>query len=111
MVRKAVSEYEDLLRAKRDQSGQIADSKSRSPHLIRAVAATALAAAAAGAIFAWSQSSLSSSQPYANVGGTAIRSAAEPYKTGPGIPLRPVASAASVTADSSTSHPQAREAP
>jgi general secretion pathway protein A len=111
MVRKAVFEYEDLLRAKRDQAGLAPGSKTQSPRLMRAVAATAIAAAAAGAIFAWSQSSLSSSQSYANVGGVATRSAAEPYKTGPGIPLRPVASAANATAGSSTPHTQAHEAP
>jgi general secretion pathway protein A len=111
MVRKAVAEYEDLLRAKRDQAGESSGAKSPRPHLMRAVAATAIAAAAAGAIFAWSQSWLSSSQSYANVGGAAIRSAAGPYKTGPGIPLRPGASAATVPGTSNQPHTRSHAEP
>jgi hypothetical protein len=54
-----------------------------------ALAMTALALAAAGAMLIWSQAWLGSTAAHASLGGAAFRSAAEPYMTGPGIPLRP----------------------
>jgi hypothetical protein len=40
----------------------------------------------------WSQAWITLNSAHAsNIGTSAIRPAAEPYKTGPGIPLRPVA--------------------
>jgi hypothetical protein len=61
-------------------------------HLMKAaLAMSALALAAAGAAFIWSQASVSVNPSHAAVGGMAIRLAAEPYVTGPRIPLRLVA--------------------
>jgi hypothetical protein len=65
--------------------------RSRLPRA--ALAVTALALAAAGAILIWSQAWLTFNPSHASLGGAAIRPATESYMTGPGIPLRPVASA------------------
>jgi general secretion pathway protein A len=95
MVKSAVAEYEDLLSAKGartaadDVSAGVAKPRK---HLMKAaLAMSALALAAAGAAFIWSQASVSVNPSHAAVGGMAIRLAAEPYVTGPRIPLRLVA--------------------
>ena len=102
MVKNAVSEYEDLLGAKRphaaDRPARAAIPRAR---LMRAaLAVSALALAAAGALLIWSQAWFTFNPSHASLGGAAIRPAAESYLTGPGIPLRPVASA--VDSNSST---------
>ncbi len=92
MVKNAVSEYEDLLGAKRLRVGAQAEPRklsSRARAMRAALAMTALALAAAGAMLIWSQAWLGSNASHASLGGAAFRSAAEPYMTGPGIPLRP----------------------
>jgi general secretion pathway protein A len=95
MVKKAVSEYEDLLSAKGARPDPPAAAAKPHGRLMRAaLAVTALALAAAGALFAWSQARLASNPSHAAhaaLSGTAIRSAAEPYLTGPGTPLRRMA--------------------
>jgi general secretion pathway protein A len=95
MVKNAVSEYEDLLNSKQPR---VADRRARTTipraRLKRAaLAVTALALAAAGAILIWSQAWLTFNPSHASLGGAAIRPATESYMTGPGIRLRPVASA------------------
>jgi general secretion pathway protein A len=95
MVKNAVSEYEDLLSAKRPRAavGPVRAVISRARLMRAALAMTALALAAAGALLIWSQARPTLNPSHAAIGGAAIRPAAEPYMTGPGIPLRPVASA------------------
>jgi general secretion pathway protein A len=98
MVKSVVGEYEDLLSEKRARATPVAAEGSAHatkpwPRLIRAaLALTMLALAAVGAILIWSQAWLSFYPSPESSGGAAIRPAAEPYMTGPGIPLRPVAS-------------------
>lgn len=96
MVKNAVSEYEDLLGTKGARVAVEAPARAVNPpsRVMRAaLAMTALALAAACAFLIWSQARFSVNLSHASLGGAAIRSAAEPYTTGPGIPLRPVASA------------------
>ncbi|MGZ6252213.1 MAG: ExeA family protein [Candidatus Binataceae bacterium] len=94
MVKNAVGEYEDLLKAKGARG--LADGLPRAakPSLTRAaLAATALALAVAGALLVWSQGWVAFNSSHAtNDGGMAVRPAAGPYITSPGIPLLPVAS-------------------
>ncbi len=95
MVEKAVSEYEELLNSKtpraadRPELSMIPRTRSKQA----ALAVTALALAAAGAILIWSQAWLALNSSHASLGGAAIRPATESYKTGPGIPLGPGAAA------------------
>lgn len=92
MVKNAVGEYEDLLNAKGARADRAARAAKPRARLMRtALAATALALAAAGALLIWSQAWFGFDPSHAALGGTAIRPAVEPHKTGPGIPLRPVA--------------------
>ncbi len=93
MVKNAIGEYEDLLNAKGARPDRVAPALKPHARLMRAaLAVTALALAAASALLIWSQAWLAFDPSHAALGGTAIRPAAEPYTTGPGIPLRPVAS-------------------
>lgn len=94
MVKNAVSEYEDLLSAKGAPGAAAAPVRATNPRvrLIRAaLALTALALAAASAVLIWSQTWFAFNPSHASIGGKAIRTATEPYLTGPGIPLRPEA--------------------
>ena len=95
MVKNAVSEYEDLLNSKQPRAaGRPKRTTIPRSRLKRAaLAVTALALAAAGAILIWSQAWLTFNPSHASLGGAAIRPATESYMTGPGIRLRPVASA------------------
>jgi general secretion pathway protein A len=93
MVKNAVGEYENLLNAKGVRpDGPARPVKPRARVFRAALAMTALALAVAGAVLIWSQAWFAFNPSHADVSGTAIRPAAEPYITGPGIPLRPVAS-------------------
>jgi general secretion pathway protein A len=97
MVKSVVSEYEDLLSAKQASTtaasaeGPAPAMKRRAHPMRAALAVTALALAMAGAILFLSQAWFAFYPSDAALGGTAIRPAAEPYMTGPGIPLGPVA--------------------
>jgi general secretion pathway protein A len=85
MVQDVVGEYEDLLSAKQARTpaaSPVHAPKPRARLIPAALALTVLALAAVGAILVESQ---------AFSGGTAIRPAAGPYTTGPGISLRPMA--------------------
>ena len=95
MVKNAVSEYEDLLNSKNPRAAERPERTIilRTRLKQAALAVTALALAAAGAILIWSQARLTFSPSHASLGGAAIRPATESYMTGPGIPLQPVASA------------------
>jgi general secretion pathway protein A len=96
MVRNAVGEYEDLLKAKGARGSADGPPRAAKPsvRLTRAaLAATALALAVAGALLVWSQGWVAFNSSHAtNDGGMAVRPAAVSYITGPGIPLLPVAS-------------------
>jgi general secretion pathway protein A len=98
MVKRAVSEYEGLLNSKRPRvvENPVRTMIPRVRLTSAAVAVTAIALAAASAILIWSQAWLTISPSHADLGGVAIRSAAESYTTGPGIPPRPVASAVDI---------------
>jgi general secretion pathway protein A len=92
MVKNAIGEYEDLLNAKGARPDRAARAAKPHARLMRAaLAVTALALAVASALLIWSQAWLAFNPSHAALGGTAIRPAAEPYITGPGIPLRPEA--------------------
>ena len=92
MVKNAVGEYEDLLNAKTARPNRAARADKPHARLMRAaLAVTALALAAAGALLIWSQAWFAFDPSHAALGGTAVRPAVDPYMTGPGIPLRPVA--------------------
>jgi general secretion pathway protein A len=96
MVKNAASEYEDLLNLKRARiAAAKKPARDRTPgaRLKRAaLAVTALALAAACAFLIWSQTWITFNPSHtSSIGASAVRPAAEPYKTGPGIPLRPVA--------------------
>jgi hypothetical protein len=95
MVKHAVGEYEDLLHAKGARRAPEKPARPRMPSArVRraALTVTALALAAAWALLIWSQSWITLSPSQAgNIVKSAVRPAAEPYKTGPGIPLRPAA--------------------
>jgi len=95
MVKNAVGEYEDLLNAR---GARIAAEKPTRPRIPSAgtrraaLTVTALALAAACALLIWSQSWITFNPSHSgNVVKSAVRPAVEPYKTGPGIPLRPAA--------------------
>jgi general secretion pathway protein A len=94
MVKNAVSEYEDLLNSRHPRAADrpVRTMIPRARLMQAALAMTALVLAAAGAALIWSQAWLTLNPSHASLGGTAIGSAAEPYITGPGIPLRPMAS-------------------
>jgi general secretion pathway protein A len=102
MVKNVVSEYEDLLSAKQARitpaaaEGTARATKPRARLIQAAVALTVLALAAVSALLIWSQARLAFYPSPASSGGAAIRPAAEPYMTGPGIPLRPVAPAVNI---------------
>lgn len=97
-VKNAVGEYEDLLNHKRPRMAAEKPTRARMPggRLKRAaLAATALALAVVCAFLIWSQAWITFNPAHAsNIGSSAVRPAAELYKTGPGIPLRPVADTA-----------------
>jgi general secretion pathway protein A len=98
MVKHAVSEYEDLLNSKQPRATE-SPLRAMIPRVRvtpAALAVTALALAAVSAILIWSQAWLIVSPLHADLGGVAIRPAAESYTTGPGTPPRPVASAADI---------------
>ena len=89
MVKKAVAEYEDLLSTKGGSGADDAPARVTRPRarMIRAaLALTALALAAVCAVLIWSQAWFATNPSHASIGGMAIRPAAEPYLTGPGVP-------------------------
>lgn len=96
MVKNAVGEYEDLLKAKGARGAADGSARPTKPRvgLTRAaLAATALALAVAGALLVWSQGWVAFNSSHAtNDGAMAVRPAAGPYIAGPGISLLPVAS-------------------
>ncbi|HLJ42943.1 MAG TPA: AAA family ATPase [Candidatus Binataceae bacterium] len=96
MVRNAVGEYEDLLKAKGARGSTDGPPRAAKPgiSLTRvALAATALLLAVAGALLVWSQGWVAFNSSHATSdGGMAVQPAADPYWTGPGTPLLPVAS-------------------
>ncbi len=98
MVKRAVSEYEGLLNSKQPRTleSPVRTMIPRVRLTSAAVAVTAIALAAASAILIWSQAWLTISPSHADLGGVAIRPAAESYTTGPGIPPRRVASAVDI---------------
>lgn len=98
MAKSAVSEYEDLIGAKRARGQEPAPAPAARPsrRLSRAaLAMAALALAALGAFYVWSSQSWFVSNPlHATVGGVAIRPVVGPTMTGPRVQPRPVAPAA-----------------
>jgi general secretion pathway protein A len=101
MVKSVVSEYEDLLVAKQARrTAGAAESPARATkpwtHLIRTALTLGMLALAICAILIWSQAWFAAYTAPTSSGGTAIRPAAEPYMTGPGIPPQPVVSTVNI---------------
>ncbi len=107
MVKKVVGEYEDLLVGKPASAAAAAaaaaagepapatkPAKPRARLMQAALAVTVLALVVVGALLFWSEAWVAFDSSHAALGGRAIRSAREPYMTGPGTPLRPVAATA-----------------
>jgi general secretion pathway protein A len=110
MARSAVSEYEDLIGANSEHQNLVGARRARSAAAEpacagvplgrwvarAALAVTALALAVLGAVYLWSAQTLLASSPLHP--SVAIRPAAGPKTTGPGVLLRPVAPAARASA-------------